>query len=147
MTEQLPKCIYCLREDNAFDREHVLSQAYGTFAPTSFVLYDAVCQGCNNYFGRTLELVLSRDSMEALLRFRYGTKPASAANDLPYRKLELKVGQPGPWLGATVVLEPDATGKAVEPVPVPQVAFQWKGSEDESTFWRENSMQMLSHST
>jgi hypothetical protein len=27
------------------------------------------------------------------------------------------------------VLEPDSTGKAVEPVPVPQAAFRWKGSD------------------
>jgi len=68
--------------------------------------------------------------MEALLRFRYGTKAASEARDLPYRRLELKVGQPGPWFGATVVLEPDATGKTVEPVPLPQVAFCWKGTHE-----------------
>jgi hypothetical protein len=68
--------------------------------------------------------------MEALLRFRYGTKPASEAGDLPYYKLELKIGQSGPWFGATVVLEPDATGQAVEPVLVPQAAFRWKGSQD-----------------
>jgi hypothetical protein len=126
----VPKCIYCLHEDNAFDRDHVLPEAYGTFAPISFILYNAVCQPCNNYFGRTIERSLSRDSMEALLRFRYGTKAASEARDLPYRRLELKVGQPGHWFGATVVLEADATGKTVEPVPLPQVAFRWKGTDE-----------------
>lgn len=126
----MPSCIYCRRENPEFDREHVIPQAFGSFEPNSFILYDAVCKDCNNFFGRTLDLALSRDSMEAVLRFRHGTKPASEAGDLPYRKLELKVGQPGPWLGATVVLEPDATGQAVEPVPVPQAAFRWKGSQD-----------------
>ena len=81
-----------------------MPQALGTFEPESLVLNDCVCSDCNNYLGRTLEFALSRDSMEAVLRFRYGIKPASEAKELPYKKLELKVGQPGPWLGATVVL-------------------------------------------
>lgn len=125
----MPTCIYCRRSDQVFDREHVIPEAFGMFEPTSFILNDAVCKECNNYFGRTLDFALSRDSAEAMLRFRYGTKPAKEAGDLPYKKLELKIGQPGSWLGATVVLEPDSTGKAVEPVPVPQAAFCWKGSD------------------
>jgi HNH endonuclease len=135
----MPSCIYCRRENQEFDREHVIPQAFGNFEPNSFILYDAVCKECNTFFGRTLDFALSRDSMEALLRFRYGTKPASQAGDLPYHKLELKIGQPGPWFGATVVLEPDATGQAVEPVPVPQAAFRWKGSQD-WTFFVEHEL-------
>jgi hypothetical protein len=42
----------------------------------------------------------------------------------------LKVGQPGPWLGATVVLEPDRTDGNVEPVTLPQAAFRWKGESE-----------------
>jgi hypothetical protein len=126
----MARCIYCLQECQEFDREHVIPEAFGTFEPMSFILYDTVCKECNNHFGRTLDFALSRDSTEALLRFRYGTKPASEAEDLPYCKLKLKIGQPGPWFGATVELQPDRTGKAVEPVPVPQAAFRWKGTED-----------------
>jgi len=126
----MPACIYCRREDQEFDREHVIPQAYGNFEPKAFILYDSVCKDCNNYFGRTLDFALSRDSTEALLRFRYGTKPASEARDLPYSKLELKIAQPGPWFGATVVMEADRTGKAVEPVPVAQATFRWKGGRD-----------------
>jgi hypothetical protein len=122
----MPTCIYCRRQDPEFDREHVIPEAFGTFEPTSFILYETVCKDCNNHFGRTLDLVLSRDSMEALLRFRYGIKPASKAGDLPYRKLRLKVSEPGPWFGATVELQPDRTGQRVEPVPVAQAAFRWK---------------------
>ncbi len=83
------KCIYCLREDNAFDRDHVIPEAYGTFALVSFILYDTVYKPCNNHFGRTIELSLSRDSLEALLRFRYGTKNATETKDKskPYSHL------------------------------------------------------------
>lgn len=113
-----------------------MPEAFGTFDTKSFILYDTVCKPCNGHFGRTIEQALSRDSMEALLRLRHGVKPANEARDLPYRKIELKVGQPGPWLGATVVLEADGTGKGIEPVAVPQVAFRWKGSS-ESTYIAE----------
>jgi hypothetical protein len=115
-----------------------MPQAFGTFEQ-SFVLNDCVCSDCNNYFGRTLEFALSRDSVEAMLRLRQGVKPASEANELPYKKLELKVGQPGQWLGATVVLEMDSTGKGIEPVPVPQIAFKWKG-ESEWVWFLEREM-------
>lgn len=126
-----PKCIYCGSEENEFNREHVIPQAFGTFEPESFVLYDAVCKSCNQYFGDTLEISVARDSFEALLRLHYGLKqPAEGATELRYGRIELKVDQPGPWFGATVVLMPDKSGTGLEAVPVPQIAFRWKGSSD-----------------
>lgn len=126
-----PRCIYCGSNDNEFDREHVIPQAFGTFEPESFILNDAVCRPCNNYFGATLEISVARDRFEALLRLQYGLKPpARGAADLRYGRVELKVDQPGPWFGATVVLTPDKSGRGIDVVPVPQVAFRWKGSSD-----------------
>src|SRR5260370_1049734 len=122
-------CIYDRSHAGPFDRDHVMPQAFGTFEPDSPVL-DCVCRDCNNYFGRTMEFALSRESMEAVLRLRHGVKPAVEAKDLRCRKLELKVGQPGPWFGATVVLEADRTGEAIEPVLVPQIAFRWKAEPE-----------------
>ena len=40
----------------------------------------------------------------------------------------MKVAQVGRWLGATVVLVPDKTGLGIDAVPVPQVAFRWRGT-------------------
>jgi hypothetical protein len=134
MANHSPKCIYCGKTDNPFNRDHVIPQAFGTFEPESLILYNTVCEPCNNHFGRTLEQALSRDSIEAMLRLRHGIKPACEAAGLPYRRVELKVGQPGPWLGVTVVLETDNTGNGIEPVPVPQVAFRWKGGADWNFF-------------
>lgn len=127
-------CIYCKSQENTFDRDHVMPEAFGTFEPNSAVLHDTVCMPCNGYFGRSLELVLSRDSLEALLRLRYGIRPPSHAKHLPYKKLELKVSQPGPWQGAIVVLDADRTGEAMLPVLVPQVAFRWKSQSDWTWF-------------
>jgi hypothetical protein len=131
-----PTCIYCLSQSNTFDREHVIPQSFGTFEPESFILYDTVCKLCNNYFGRTLELSLSRDSTEALLRLTHGLKAPAGARQFPYERIALRVGEPGPWLGATVVLEADQTGSGIEPIPLPQVAFKWKGAS-EWTFLQE----------
>src|ERR1051325_12158575 len=110
-----PTCIHCRRQGVDVDREHVILEAFGTFEPTSFVLHDAVCKDCNGHLGRTIDQALSRDSMEALLRFKHGIKPASESGDLPYRKIRLKIGQPGSWYGAVVELQADCTGKAIEP--------------------------------
>ena len=84
MKRSIPECIYCRSKENAFDREHVIPQGLGTFEPESFILYDAVCKPCNGYFGRTLEDSLSHDSFEALLRLRYGVKPAQKTANLRY---------------------------------------------------------------
>lgn len=105
-----------------------MPQAFGTFEPESPILRDCVCVQCNNFFSGALETPLSRDSLEAVLRLRYGVKPASEWRDLRSKRLKLKVQEPGPWTGATVILEADQTGNGIEPVPVPQVAFRWKGS-------------------
>lgn len=117
----------------------MIPQSFGTFEPDSFILYDTVCKPCNNYFGRTLELFLSRDSTEALLRLTHGLKPPAGTKQLPYHRIALRVGEPGPWLGATVVLEADQTGNGIEPIPLPQVAFRWKGLS-EWTFLQESEL-------
>lgn len=49
-------CIYCLndRPPSAFNVEHVVPCAFGTFEQN--LTLDCVCQDCNSYFGRTIEL-------------------------------------------------------------------------------------------
>lgn len=143
MTEQLSKCVYCSSQDNPFNnREHVVPQAFGNYEPTSFILCGAVCDPCNQYFGDTLDLKLSRDSIEAIRRLQYGVKPASAANNLMYGRTELKINQPGPWFGATAVIRPDCSGVGIEPVPVPQVAFR----RIDTTEWEYFSEKQLDNS-
>jgi HNH endonuclease len=68
ITEPDRRCIYCLRDDSPFTAEHVIPEAFGLYGPETMVLNDAVCDRCNQEFGRTLDLVLARDSYEGLLR-------------------------------------------------------------------------------
>jgi hypothetical protein len=73
----MPRCIYC-QEDKSPESykksEHVLSQSFGRFE-NNFTLIDIVCDPCNEYFGKSLELYLGRDSYEGQMRFRHGVKP------------------------------------------------------------------------
>lgn len=121
-----PVCIYCESNSNPFDREHALQSAFGSYSGNDFVMHDLVCHPCNQHFGNTIDLALSRDSMEALLRLHYGVKPASRAKEIRYRRVTLRVHEPGPWQGAQFEFASDALGMTLIPEPLPQVGFRWK---------------------
>lgn len=64
-------CIYCRNSSaTAFPREHVVPTAFGRFRNN--LTLDCVCGACNDFFNKELELFLTRDSVEAILRVRYG---------------------------------------------------------------------------
>lgn len=122
-------CIYCRRTSAArFPKEHVIPEAFGTFE--SNLTLRCVCGGCNQYFGKELELFLARDSGEALLRLKYQLKPPAEARKLKNTRVELRVAVPGPWLGARIVLKPNEAGTNLETELVPQVAFRKKRDGD-----------------
>jgi hypothetical protein len=95
------RCIYCLRDlpQSAFDRDHVVPQAFGTFEPNNPVV-TCVCKSCNKYFGDTLELFLGRDGLHALQRLQLGLKPlTSGLSELGRVRLSFTVEMPGNWYG------------------------------------------------
>ncbi len=114
-----------------------MPQAFGHFN-NSFVL-NCVCSSCNSYFSSALELVLGRDSMEALLRLKYGVKPATEAREFVSSRVVLSVNASGPWFGAKFSLKPDATGKDIEPELLSQVCFQ-KELEQTGTWFTEDQL-------
>jgi len=80
-TVQPRRCIYCLEEKvaDAFNREHVIPEAFGKFQPAKGdgdapITIDCVCTDCNDRFGKSLDRWLSRDSVLGLLRFNEGVK-------------------------------------------------------------------------
>jgi hypothetical protein len=123
-------CIYCKSGSNRFNREHALHQAFGTYQGNQFVMHDLVCLPCNQHFGDTIDLALTRDSMEALLRFQFGIKSPSKASDIPYGRITLKMNKPGPWFGAQFEFESDALGMAWVPLALPQLALRLKNETD-----------------
>jgi hypothetical protein len=67
------KCIYCLQESGVTFRgaEHVLQQAFGTFGSNTPTL-NCVCDVCNNYFGREIDQLLARETLEGVFRYTRG---------------------------------------------------------------------------
>ncbi|MFQ5853094.1 MAG: HNH endonuclease [Candidatus Binatia bacterium] len=120
------KCIYCLEtlELSAFDTEHVLPVAFGTFND-NLTLNEEVCEGCNSYFGRTLDFFLARDSIEALRRLTHGIKRLEEVEDLPLERLSLRLAQEGEWKGVRMRLRVKGGGLGVEAMP--QVGLAKKG--------------------
>jgi len=129
-------CIYC-REigSHRFPREHVVPKAFGHFHDN--LTLRCVCEGCNGFFAEELELFLTRDSVEALLRVRYGLKTASGRHKLGESRLIVKVISPGDWHGARITVERNATGTALLGNPLPQVAFRKHGETDWKWFLEE----------
>lgn len=67
-------CIYCLRDLPAekFNREHVISEAFGTFE-NNFTLLQTVWCTCNQFFGDKLEIVFGRDSLRPMTALSTGS--------------------------------------------------------------------------
>ncbi len=89
------KCIYCLQEknENEFNREHVVPRMMGTYK-NGFVLSDfQVCQECNTYFSEQLENGIALDSYEALLRMQHRDTPMSDGRKLIGDRIRLVGGE------------------------------------------------------
>ena len=84
-----------------------------------------MCKPCNREFGKTVDLALGRDSIEALLRFFHRVKPASEARELRQERLTVTLDDDPEWTGCRLeVAEED--GEAVMTL-VPQVRFALRG--------------------
>jgi hypothetical protein len=120
-------CIYCGSLEPPSNREHVVPVAMGVFEQNWTL--DCVCDACNRFFSRELELVLARDTAEGLLRIDVGIKPAATAvPNLLNRRSKMTLNQPGPFQGTRLQLFISEDG-AVVPAPVPQVGFKRPGQE------------------
>lgn len=95
----------------------------------NFVL-TCVCEKCNKFFGDELELVLGRNSREAILRLHHGVKAPAGASQLRYDNARLTVGELGPWRGAQIELAVDPTDTKLDTRPIPQIAFKKKDEQD-----------------
>jgi hypothetical protein len=125
----MKRCIYCLAEkvEGAFNREHVLPQAYGTFEKS--LVLTCVCEDCNSYFGRELDLKLARDTAEAIDRVAVGLKDASQFESLGKRSTTYVEIKDGPMKGAFAYHAPNPDGgRELRLLLLPQIWFS-KSSE------------------
>jgi hypothetical protein len=102
-------CIYCLRElaVQAFDREHVLSEAFGNFQQ-ALVLHPYVCKECNTFFGNELEVRFARGAFEGMLRYQKGVR-APRAGQVHLQFLEFAVPPDNDYAGVRLGLVMDGT--------------------------------------
>ena len=118
----LVTCIYCHTSSTArFPREHLIPEAFGRFRNN--LTLRCVCSDCNFYFSRELELILARDSGEALLRLRRGVKLPAEVRKLGHTRVVPRITEPGQSQGAWATLKPSAIGDKVEVQPLAQVGF------------------------
>ncbi len=129
-------CIYCRQIGSGpFSKEHVVPQAFGHFHDN--LTLSCVCGACNSFFAQELELFLTRDTVEALLRVRYGLQTKGGRCKLGKSRLIVKVISPGDWYGARITVERNAAGTALLSNPLPQVAFRKHGETGWKWFLEE----------
>jgi hypothetical protein len=107
----------------AFNREHILLQALGRLEGEPVVIH-SVCQECNDYFGRTFDLLFARGSIEALLRIELGLKPTDEVTDLLLSRLAFQYPL-GSYRG--LWLEPVHCQGRIVLRPLPQAGLTLRG--------------------
>jgi hypothetical protein len=126
-------CIYCGETSSVgFPKDHVIPRAFGRFRNN--LTLDCVCGQCNAYFGRELEVFLTRDSIEALLRVRHGLKVKSDERQIGRSRLSCTVVSSEDCRGARILSERDSSGTLLRGKPVPQVGFRKFGETERYWF-------------
>jgi hypothetical protein len=103
--------------------EHVVPQSFGRFR-NNLTLHNCVCDGCNKYFGDSLEIALGRDTYEGGLRFDYGLRQPSEFKSLGKKsRLTVRIHE-GEFKGAYAYREYSEDQQQIILKPVPQVGFR-----------------------
>ncbi len=132
-------CIYCPSVVPPTTREHVMSQAMGTFEQNWTL--SCVCDDCNAYFSKHLELPLGRDSFEGYRRVELGVAPPEKIEKLLHRRVKFTLQEPGIFDGVRMTMKADKAG--IVPVPKPQVGLRCKGQEWQFFFEHELNDQVI----
>lgn len=129
------KCIYCLKDKSSSQyqkREHVIPQCYGKFTPNNPILYKTVCDECNQYFGEKIELYLGRDTIEGVMRYKYGIKPGKLPKR--YTRLKFKIHEEGELKGMIVTPKPSGEHDEIDLETVMQAGFFNKDKQEYDYF-------------
>lgn len=129
------KCIYCLEDkpSSCFKKtEHVLPQSFGKFnnnitlnIKNNSKLKEVVCDDCNDYFGKDIEMSLARDTFEGMARFEHAVKkPHEFKSPGKKSRLRIKVDEEGPLKGSFAYREYSKMAGGIIFKPVPQVGFK-----------------------
>jgi hypothetical protein len=126
-------CIYCAQIDPSRFRgvEHVIPQGFGRFGSETPTL-DCVCDDCNAYFGRELDLLLARETFEGVSRYSRGQFSREAR---PQRRLSLTLAdaaEAGDFLGLRVAI--DGTTGGLMPIAAQFHVHNFRTGKDEVYF-------------
>jgi hypothetical protein len=127
------RCIYCLRDSGVTFNgvEHVIPQAFGKFGSQTPTL-NCVCDECNGDFGRTLDQLLSRETLEGASRY---TRGLASSETRPQKRLEIALAEgpeAGNFAGMRVAVD-GKTGKLMKPLAQFH-AFNFKTGKTEVYF-------------
>ena len=97
-------CIYCDETNPAkfSGREHVIPQAFGKFGAKTPTL-KCVCDGCNAVFGKELDQMLARDTLEGVLRYNQGRVSSEKRVQRRLRFTLADDSEAGDFVGAALV--------------------------------------------
>ena len=90
----MPKCIYCLQEKvrSEFNKEHVVPEMMGKYNGGFVLSHGQVCKECNSIFSNQLETIIGLNSMEGLLRIKYGRQISDGHKIKPDTRLASRMG-------------------------------------------------------
>lgn len=133
-------CIYCkkVKEDDAFNREHVIPRMMGRYVNAPVLSNYQVCQECNSYFSKEIEDKISLDSYEAFLRMKSGIKRMSDGRRLSNSRISL-CGAEGLFKGLKFIVVSDAANEERIHFDIsPCIGI--KKSEDEYDYYSINEL-------
>jgi hypothetical protein len=130
-------CIYCkeAKPYKEFNKEHVIPKAFGHFN-RNLTLIQTVCKGCNSYFSQEIELFLARDSLDGIMRYKFGLSKFSEEKKIKCRRLKIELADHGDWQGTLLEFSPsvDADDSRPDVILLPQVGFYKRNSEEKVCF-------------
>jgi hypothetical protein len=108
-------CIYCAQDDPGrfIGVEHVVPQSFGTFGSETPTL-DCVCDECNAYFGRELDQLLARDTIEGVMRYNRGRFSSEPRAQKRLHIVLSESAETGDFAGLKVNIDA-TTGKVIPP--------------------------------
>ena len=90
---------------------------------------DCICDECNGFFSRELELALGRDSAEAFFRIEAGVKAPASAEKFLDKHMKFTVTGSQHFDGARAMMRSTVEGDSLVPEVVPQVALRRPGKD------------------
>ena len=130
------QCIYCLEDKSSVcfrSVDHVMPQSFGVFEE-NFTLKNMVCDTCNGYFGKHLEIFLARDTFEGVARYEHKVKNPQAFKSMGKRSRIIRKVMEGEFQGAYAYLEYSKEQNNLVLKPVPQIGFRKKNSSEYTYF-------------